>query len=352
MSKSYVVIVAAVAFGPSAFPALAVEWNVNPGGTGDAPTIQAAYDLANAGDVIVLEPGIYQDSNTRSFGDWHTTESTTAIAFVKPGVDLTSTGGADATILDGEFSHHGLVGTDLGATRIQGVTFQDCRPAGTGGLSVKAGAGCILFRSQPTVDRCVFRRCIAPEFDVDGASGLYIIQGSGAVVSFNYFADNYGGDIGGAAGILEHTGGLLVNNTFVRNGAGDAGGAVEVNGSVLTVRNNVFAFNFANSGGGAFACLGSTVITSSCNLFWENDAPVGEHVYPGGCIVLGANNDLVADPFFCDAVHDVFTIQSNSPASPSDPSGCGLRGAFPVGCGTVSIESTSWGRIKASYFDE
>jgi len=42
----------------------AVTWNVNPGGTGDAPTILAAIDSCGAGDVIELACGTYHESTT------------------------------------------------------------------------------------------------------------------------------------------------------------------------------------------------------------------------------------------------------------------------------------------------
>lgn len=52
------------------------------------------------------------------------------------------------------------------------------------------------------------------------------------------------------------------------------------------------------------------------------------------CRFIGVSNNIIADPIFCNAGLDNFTIQTNSPAAPNDPSGCGLRGALPVGCGT------------------
>ena len=67
------------------------------------------------------------------------------------------------------------------------------------------------------------------------------------------------------------------------------------------------------------------------------------------CRFIGVSNNIIADPIFCNAGLDNFTIQTNSPAAPNDPSGCGLRGALPVGCGTVSVQATSWGQIKGKY---
>lgn len=332
-------------------PAFATEWHVEADGSGDFPTIQAAYDGAVDGDLIILGPGVYRDSQTRAINDWLHPTTTTAIAFMKAGVDLVGSFGSEATFLDGELDHHGLVGQDLGAVEVRGITFIDTRPKGASGLAGLGGAGMIVFRSQPTVEGCVFRRCIAPVFEVDGASGLYIVQGSAAVVRSNLFVDNYGGDIGGALGILQHTGGLVENNTFARNGAGDSGGAAEFNNSILTVRNNIFAFNSAANTGGAILCLGGSLLSASCNLFWENDAPNGEHVLPS-CISLGTASNQVDDPLFCNADMDDFTIRPSSPAAPSDPSGCGLRGAFPAICGTVSLDDVSWGQIKALYFGD
>jgi len=46
-------------------PALADTWVVRPDGTGDAPTIQAAIDSANSGDVVELEDGVYVGDQNR-----------------------------------------------------------------------------------------------------------------------------------------------------------------------------------------------------------------------------------------------------------------------------------------------
>jgi hypothetical protein len=339
---------AILAMAAIATPSLAVEWHVNPAGTGDAPTIQAAFDLAAPGDVILLAPGVYRDSHTREVADWNTLETTTSVAFMKPGVSIIGELGAEHTTIDGEDVRHGLVGADLGTVQIRGITFLDGRSNGTGNLTKKGGAGAIIFRTVTTVEDCVFRSCIAPDYQSDGASGLYLIGGSQCQVRRNLFVDNYGGDIGGAMGILEHLGGLVEFNTFVRNEAADAGGAIEINSSTVTLRNNIFAFNKAWENSGAILCLHSTVLTTSCNLFWENDSPIHDHAAPL-CVPTDQNENLIADPIFCDADSDVFTLRADSPGLPWHPSGCGFRGAYGIGCGIVSVEQASWGEIKASY---
>ncbi|MEZ5066128.1 MAG: hypothetical protein R3B81_15450 [bacterium] len=327
--------------------ARAADWLVNADGSGDFPTIQAAFDAASPGDVILLGPGVYRDTHTRPLSDWHLEPTAaTAIAFAAPGVSIRGVAGAENTILDGENAKHCLVGQDLGALEIEGITFLAGRTVGTFGLAAKGGAGVLLFRSQPTVRSCVFRECIAPGLQSDGAAGLYYVAGSNGQVLDNLFVDNYSGDIGGAIGILEHSGGLIEGNTFVGNSVGDGGGAIEANFSQLVLRRNIFAFNEAQGAGGAIVCLNGTQIDASCNVFWQNPSGDGQQV--AGCDFLGSSDNVVANPRFCDVAAGDFTLAENSPAA-GNLSSCGLIGALPIGCGTVSVEAETWGKLKALY---
>ena len=67
---------------------------------------------------------------------------------------------------------------------------------------------------------------------------------------------------------------------------------------------------------------------------------------------LGLRGNFSADPLFCDAAAGDFTLSSQSPCLPGnhpDGADCGLIGAFGQGCGTVSVQPSSWGAIKEMY---
>jgi len=83
-------------------------------------------------------------------------------------------------------------------------------------------------------------------------------------------------------------------------------------------------------------CLFDVFVT--CNLIQE----------PLGCFTAYLNFN--ADPLFCGAGN--YYLRADSPCAPGNhPDGfdCGLIGPLPVGCGTVSVQTKSWGAVKALY---
>lgn len=324
----------------SATPVLGAVWHVNPGGTGDAPTIQAAFDAASPGDVIELAPGTYIDSHTRTIQGHSVPQTTTSVAFFSPGVSITSSGGPAVTIIDGQNDRHGLFAVDAGAVSVSGITFHQCARAG----GEIWGGGLMFHRSEPLVENCVFRAC-----DGHAGAGVMVSQGANAIIRFNTFVNNTSTDLGGALEIFAHPSVAVVeNNTFVGNVADRHGGAVLINSSTAQLSNNIYAWNTVGTSGGAVACLNSAVVSGECGLYWGNAAPEGSNIDACG-VAIGENHNIVADPLFCDPVTGDYTISSGSPARPGDPSGCGLRGALPVACGPVSVYSVSWGRLKSGY---
>ncbi|MBZ0267861.1 DUF5123 domain-containing protein [bacterium] len=322
----------------------ATVWNINPGGTGDAPTIQAAFDLAAPGDAIVLAPGTYQDDNTRSINGYlFQVSNTSAVAHMSAGVSITSSGGPEVTFLDGEGIRHGLVAADIGDCSVSGITFQRCRTNGSGGGVEKWGAGFLVYRSSVTIENNRFIDGVA--INNGGGGGVVVQGGLGNIVRGNLFLRNTADDNGAGLDMFQ-TSGEVHHNTFVQNNAlGQGGGALLINGTGLEVHHNIFAYNTTTGNGSAILCLNSNSVTSSCNLFWGNDVPVVTTCN----IVIGQDENLEADPLFCDPANEDFTLMASSPAGPDYPSSCGLRGAYPVACGPVSIATQTWGKGKGMY---
>jgi hypothetical protein len=338
-------VLAAVSFSASAPRAQAVTWNVNPQGTGDAPTIQSAIDQAAPGDVVLLAPGTYKGVRQRPA---HGGVITKAVVFAAPGVNLDSSGGAGVTVIDAEFQGHCIVGAEVGVVEVRGITFTRGRPEGEYSYSSLAGGGAYFGWSSVTFDNCVFEHCVGETVTIDGASAIFLFEGSSSVIRSCLFRDNYAGDIGGAVGLFRESGARVESCTFVRNHAEDGGGAIEINDSSVTLDNSVFAFNSAVLRAGAVLCLNAAVVSGSCNLFWGNSAWVDPDM-TASCSFLGQGDNATADPLFCGFDGNDFTVRSDSPAADGDPSGCGPRGAYGVGCGAIHVEGVSWGRVKAGY---
>ena len=178
--------------------------------------------------------------------------------------------------------------------------------------------------------------------DFEGGGGQF---GSVLIVHDNTFSENSG--IGSQAAICALVNDAeLIGNTFY---GGDSGaGALNFNGlgpdCDLRLERNVFSFStgepavdvsFLQAGGGVDVVTG-------CNVFWQN---AGGHT---DGFSLGAF-DLVANPQFCDAPKEDFTVSASSPCLPWNNNSCGQIGAWGLGCGDVSVEPSSWGQIKALY---
>jgi hypothetical protein len=93
---------------------------------------------------------------------------------------------------------------------------------------------------------------------------------------------------------------------------------------------------------GAQAVVAPAGLVTDCNVYWDT---------PDGIGVPLAATDRVIDPLFCDPTNGDLTVHAGSPCLPANSGGCGLIGALGQGCGTVAVEGTSWGRIKATYRD-
>jgi hypothetical protein len=130
----------------------------------------------------------------------------------------------------------------------------------------------------------------------------------------------------GAIAALTTTDIWIESSTLV-DGLGP-GPVVSAFGGTLTLRSSIIAWNQSER---LISCEGGVVATLDCNDWWNNPNS------SGGC--PPGPTDLVADPLFCNRAGGDYTLRSESPCvPPQSPPGCGLIGAFPIGCGVTDVE--------------
>ncbi len=201
-----------------------------------------------------------------------------------------------------------LAFTRLGGRTIRRCIFADNVTTGSGGTVELQGAGPSL------VEDCLF---LNNELTANGSGGGVALAGSGfqVVRGCTFYGNSQLAVDGGSAVSLEVGTGRLENNIFAACG------------TVPPIR--------VRSG----ANLGASV----CNVFWDNEAGnEGVGYAPGP-------TDREVDPQFCDSDQDDFRVRPSSPCVEPGALGCGQIGAYGVGCGTVSVETMSWGRLKGSF---
>lgn len=203
------------------------------------------------------------------------------------------------------------------------------------------GGGVSCFAASGVVKNCIFQGCYAGT-----GSGVYEFF-SDVRIENNLFVDNEC-VAGGGVVALSSSPAIVVNNTFHRNLApyGFQGAAFYASDSGHTLHKNIISECI---GASAFYCAGSNPATVTCNLFWNNPIGVG-----GGTCAdqAGTNGNQNGNPGFCDANLGDFNVCADSPALIGP---CGVIGYVPPDgggcpdCLELSLDPTSWGKIKALY---
>jgi hypothetical protein len=351
-------VVAAVVAGASA-----TTYLVRPDGTGDFPTIQAAIDAAADDDTIQLGSGTFVGSGNH-----------TVSYLGKEIVVCSQSGDPTQCIIDCQ----GSPGNDRAGFLIEGddeIYSATLRGVTITGAHVGWMSGAIYCgQGQLRIEDCVLVG--------NSGSALLTLHACPAVLVRCWFVDNSGGAIscwqssvqfescqflrnsGGACEI--DVGGLRFTNCVFSSAPGTSGYAVAahffaqvhltgctitgIEGSdiirlddvddAITLNNTIIAYNHATT---TFRCGGS--ITLRRSDVYGNEG--GDWV---GCVAdqLGLNGNICLDPQFCSensTDDENWSIQNDSPCAP-EQSGCGLIGAWDVGCGTVDAEERTWGGVK------
>lgn len=411
-------------------------WNVPT----DAPTIQAGIDSASAGDDVLVAPGQYMEHDIR----------------MRPGIWLHSQQGPASTTIDANQQGLGVFCRDLQeSVTIEGFTIRNGRTTDANGGGIRClrsqvalrnctvvncrtahwnGGGISAGDCEIEVDACVVTGCYA----YGSGGGIYtegsivtivdseiIENGAGAgggiaalgpevtiercLVSGNgtewgsgggifavspaltlrdlVITENYVLVLGGPAGLwVAESSGLVAGCTVVGNrGFTHGDPAVGVMDSTIEIERTIIAFNIICAGLDCNYGLPSDVTTRCCDVYGNTD---------GNVICGNIGGNFSADPLFCDAANDDYTLDGASPCLPGNhPDGvdCGLIGALGWGCGIVpegacclvdgsctvinekqcgsqggayqgngtacepnpceptAVERTTWGRVRASF---
>jgi hypothetical protein len=360
------------------------------------PTIQAAVDASAAGDTVLLSPGTYRGAGNKN------------VQFHGRDIVVTSRAGADATVIDCEWSGRGfcICENETRAARIEGLTIVDGEAPNINMSGSGGGINC--FSASPTISDCKFVSNDARQ----SGGGLRLTLCSAlverCVFGNNYAALNGGGIFVDGSPVATVTHCVMLGN-FAANGAG-----ISYSGAwPCQLQDCTIVANYGTVGGGVDTSVSLTL--ERC-IIWGNCSFVHGNEFYGGifdlrcCDVDSSDaggfahvtydaNCVFTDPMFCAPepcgwfYSGDWALSADSPCLP-EHSLCGeLIGALGQGCiapaGTTGaccladgscrvvtrrecedqhgmfvgphtlcepnpcqptpIERTSWGRIKAAF---
>lgn len=367
--------------------ARATTYLVTPDGTGDFPTIQAAVDSSADGDLILLAPGGFLGEGNANVdfrgkaitlrSEAHDRLSSTLFGGDGPdcgGVKFQSGEGPGSVLEDLSVSYTkgtcGAIYCNGTSPTIRNVLVEYCES----GVIIAAGA-------SPRLEGVQVQRCSPPGVQVGGAFPTL----QGCVIEANtWFGSGGSGFVGG---ILATSSTVTLDSCVVRgnvlggivlfgstlnadrcqilhNTGSYEGGAVYVStGSSASFDRSTISRNEGSAGG--FYVEGQLELTRSIvwgNCGWWADEIWGS--FAGDCCDIrldgidtfgtpDTTNVVDIDPLFCgpgecgwyDPGRWSYAVDDQSPLWHMP---CGQIGAEAQDC-RVSVEPTSWGRVKALF---
>jgi hypothetical protein len=339
---------------------------------GDFTVLSAACNAAASGDTVLTRPGDYQEPGNHFIYIQQKALVIRGTGLRPEDVSLSVLIGTsycrDILFENLRFHDHWrCLILSNSTTTIRNCLFEDnwSIPDDFGAEAAAVTVGEI--GNQCLIEDCVFRRnhSLYEHYDPEEyCGGAAIYAGVEITIRRCWFEENTSGSHGGAIWAGYHD--TIEDCVFVRN--------VAPNGAAITLsRSGVTRCTFyANEttvafGGACIEVIDDTVpeeitlcivdhtvngygigtwgaaVTWCCDL-WANDrgSTVGDCYSP-----IGLAN-FSADPLFCDAPSDDFTLDAASPCLPGEHGGysCDLVGARQQMCGEVPTLPMSWGRIK------
>ena len=246
----------------------------------DAPTIQAAIDLADGGDTILVADGIYRGPGNRDIDLIH--KILVILSENGPGTTIIDCGGSE------DAQHGGFTYEQVGhnGSVLDGFTIRNAYR--------NEGAAILLYGSSPRISNCVLANNHAT---VSG--GAIKVKGSSPPVS---------------------------NCTIINNSCNSGAAIFGLAGSTPRFDNCIIAFN--DSSDVMVANEATTNFTLSCCDVFGNSH--GDFVGDIESMQDAAGN-FSSDPLVCEPGFD-YHLETRSPCT-ADLSPCGqLVGALDIGC--------------------
>lgn len=310
-------------------PCSAATIVVDPNGSADYTTIQAAINASWDGDTVIVRPSTYNEAikfngrritlTSKNPDDEGIVSSTIITSSPGPVVTFDFSEGLISFITGFTITGYGThwtTGTgiycDYASPTITKNIIRDCDYVGircSGGPSPTISSNTIINNGTGSnvngggicgCDGLIYKNIIhGNRVKSDSGAGLEDCDGTimNNVISLNEITEPGSSEDGGAG--LEGCDGTIINNTIVGNsvfGGGVSGGAIL--DCLGVIKNNIIAYNSANLGGG----ISSSSCDNSYNAFWENE---GGHFYGGATAGTG---DFIRDPLF--AAPDDYHLQS------------------------------------------
>jgi predicted outer membrane repeat protein len=345
--------------------ASAETYVIQPDGSGDYPTIQAAVTASEDGDIIELADGTFMGDGNRDI-----------LPYSKAITIRSQSGNAEACIIDPEggpeltrrafFLQYTSADFSLeNITMMNGSALAGGASDYGGAIKVELGDG-----ASPAITGCIFSNNTA------GRGGaIFFIDASAAEVTDCTFSGNtgegYGGAVfitgedclpsfegctfydnsslyGGGFAIWNDAAPTITNCTLYGNSGTDptgGGGGVSTRwGASPILANTIIAFS---TEGAAVACMDAedSPTLTCCDLYGNVG---GDWI---DCIEGqdAGDGNISADPLFVDPENNDFHLTTGSPCAAFSPPNdtCDLIGAWPGS--DTPVNRSSWGEIKAIY---